>query len=325
MTVLGIDYAWTRPSPAAIAKAGYAFACRYLSRDPSKNLTLTEAKALAAAGIWIVANWEYGAQDMLRGYAGGIADAQLALAQAKAAGMPDGRPIYFSADWAVTPAQMPAVLAYLSGAASVLGAADTGEYGGYAAVKAARDHGTVWTWQTFAWSGGAWDPRDTLRQTGSATVGGVQVDVNQAMTGDYGQWMPGVLPEGVTDVPLTDAEKNEIINGARDQVLNHPVGEVDLNGKATGATVTLGAITARSRAAQADLDARLAALTAAVAKLTPAAPVDAKALAAAVTTGLTPVVQQAVAAGRAPSADEIALAVEQHINAALAAALAAGK
>ena len=194
MTTAGIDYAWQHPDPGAIAAAGYGFACRYLSRDPSKNITLAEAQALAAAGVWVVANWEYGAQDMLRGYAGGIADAHLALAQANAAGMPAGRPVYFSADWAVTAAQQPAVLAYLSGAASVLGSAETGEYGGYAAVKAARDSGTVWTWQTFAWSNGVWDPRDTIRQTGTATVGGVQVDTNEAMVPDYGQWQPGRLP-----------------------------------------------------------------------------------------------------------------------------------
>lgn len=206
MTIPGIDYAWQHPDPAAIAAAGYGFACRYLSRDPSKNITLTEAQALAAHGVWVVANWEYGAQDMLRGYAGGIADAQLALTQAKAAGMPAGRPVYFSADWAVTTAQEPAVLAYLSGAASVLGSAETGEYGGYAAVKAARDSGTVWTWQTFAWSNGAWDARDTIRQTGSATVGGVQVDTNEAMVSDYGQWQPGRLPTQLAqEIAMQDA------------------------------------------------------------------------------------------------------------------------
>ena len=195
MTTLGVDYAWTHPDPAALAAAGYRFACRYLSRDPSKNLTLAEAQALAQHGIAVVANWEYGAQDMLRGRAGGVADAQLALAQATAAGMPAGRPVYFSADWDVTPAQESAVSAYLAGVDSVLGVARTGEYAGFYPVKIARDSGlTAWSWQTSGWSGGQWDPRDQIRQTGSATVGGVQVDVNEAMVADYGQWFPGVSP-----------------------------------------------------------------------------------------------------------------------------------
>lgn len=195
-TAHGIDYAWQHPDPAVLAAAGYTFACRYLSHDATKNLTLTEAQALAAHGIWVVANWEYGAQDMLRGYAGGVADAQLALTQATAAGMPPGRPIYFSADWDVTPAQEATVLAYLSGADSVLGWSDVGEYGGYYPLKTALDAGaTQWAWQSPAWSGGQWDGRATIRQTGSATIGGVQVDVNEAMADDYGQWMPGRLPD----------------------------------------------------------------------------------------------------------------------------------
>lgn len=198
-TAHGIDYAWQHPDPAALAAAGYTFACRYLSHDTTKNLTLPEALDLAAHGIWVVANWEYGAQDMLRGYAGGVADAQLALAQATAAGMPPGRPIYFSADWDVTPAQEPTLLAYLSGADSVLGWSDVGEYGGYYPLKTALDAGaTQWAWQSPAWSGGQWDARATIRQTGTATIGGVQVDTNEAMTADYGQWQPGRAAEAAT-------------------------------------------------------------------------------------------------------------------------------
>lgn len=211
MTALGIDYAWVHPDPKAIKAAGYVFACRYLSRDPSKNLTRAEADALATQDVWVVANWEYGAQDMLRGYAGGIADAQLAQAQAVAAGMPSGRPIYFSADWDVTPTQESTVLAYLSGADSVLGHSRAGEYGGYYPIKIARDSGVAWTWQTSAWSGGQWDSRDTVRQTGSAVVGGVQVDVNEAMTADYGQWQPGRLPEPATSIVIPPHQERDMI------------------------------------------------------------------------------------------------------------------
>jgi hypothetical protein len=204
VTIPGIDYAWQHPGPAAIAAAGYRFACRYLSRDLSKNLTRAEADQLAAHDISVVANWEFAADAALGGYAQGVADAQLALAQATAAGMPSGRPIYFSVDWDVTPAQEAAVTAYLQGAASVLGVGQVGEYAGYYPVRIARDNGTVaWTWQTSGWSGGQWDSRDTIRQTGSATVGGVQVDTNEAMAADYGQWMPGWTPGG-SDVLQSD-------------------------------------------------------------------------------------------------------------------------
>lgn len=308
-TARGIDYAWRHPDPAAIAAAGYTFACRYLSRDPSKNLTLTEAATLAAHGIWCVANWEYGAQDMLRGYVGGIVDAQLALAQAKAAGMPEERPIYFSADWDVTPGQEAAVLAYLSGAASVLGHDRVGEYGGYYPVKTARDNGTVWTWQTAAWSGGQWDARDTVRQTGSATVGGIQVDVNEAQVADYGQWQPGRLPDIVeADMPLTEADAAVIEN--------RKLGTITSPATAPSPTTSLGVETASNPARWAALFARLDALKAAV-----AAPVDAKALAAAVVTGLTPIVENAVKNGQAPDYDRLAIVVEQHLLATLGSAV----
>jgi len=213
MPVPGIDYAWSHPDPAAIAAAGYQFTCRYLSRDPTKNLTLGEAQALAAHGVWVVANWEFTAQDALRGRAGGVADATAALAQAKACGMPDGRPIYFSIDWDVTPAQEPTVTAYFGGVDSVLGLAAAGEYAGYYPLRVQRDGSvTTWEWQTAAWSGGQWDARVNIRQTGSTTLGGVQVDTNEAYTDDYGQWMPGRLPfPSTTSVQQQEALPMEFI------------------------------------------------------------------------------------------------------------------
>lgn len=236
MTVLGVDYAWQHPDPAALNAAGYTFACRYLSRDPSKNLTLAEAQSLERHGIAVVANWEYGAEDMLGGHDQGVKDAEAALAQATAAGMPAGRPIYFSADWDVTPAQEAAVSAYLAGVDSVLGAARTGEYAGFYPIRIARDSGlTRWSWQTSGWSGGQWDPRDQIRQTGSATVGGVQVDVNEAMVPDFGQWMPGVpsptpipappAPPVITEVPMEGTTILRVTGQAAVYAI-HPSGKV---------------------------------------------------------------------------------------------------
>jgi len=286
MTVRGIDYAWQHPDPSAIAPDGYVFACRYLSRDLSKNLTLAEAQALAAHGVWCVANWEYGATDALRGRAGGIADATLALAQAKAAGMPAGRPIYASVDWDVMPAQEAAVLDYLAGFASVVGHDGTGEYGGYYPIKTARDAGYAWTWQTSAWSGGQWDPRDTVRQTGSATVGGVQVDVNEAQVADFGQWQPGRLPD-ITgdDMPLTDDDVTKVATATSALLRNTYLGEQNLDGTQIGAghTLSLGVMVAQTHARQADLDTKLDGLAASVAKLAaPAVTVDPAAVKAAI-------------------------------------------
>ena len=207
----GLDYAWSRPSTGALTSGGVDFVCRYLSHDPSKNLSRDEAEALTRAGIWVVVVWETTANRALSGQAGGWADAIAAAAQAKACGMPPGRPIYFAADWDATEGQQAAINAYLDGAASVTGRGRVGLYGGYYPVKRALDAGRArWAWQTYAWSGGRWDSRAHIQQyRNGVNFAGADVDYNRAMTSDYGQWRVGVTPEEddmepTTKVTITD-------------------------------------------------------------------------------------------------------------------------
>jgi hypothetical protein len=204
VSVLGCDYAWEHPNPAALAAAGYKFACRYVSHFSTKNMSPGEVAALAAHGISTVSNFEDAAQTMLGGYNVGVGSAILARQEATACGMPAGRPVYFSADWDTTPDDQVKINAFLDGAASVLGRASVGIYGGYWTVKRALDGGhAAWAWQTLAWSGGQWDVRANIRQTGrQPTIGGVQVDENVAMTADYGQWTPGHSPDPPQPKPL---------------------------------------------------------------------------------------------------------------------------
>jgi len=193
--ISGVDYPWSHPGGSALAAAGKEFACRYLSHDPGKNLTRAEADDLAAHGIWAVVVWEATANRALAGRAAGVSDAKDAAEQATAAGMPPGRPIYFAVDFDATVAQQSAIDAYLGGAASVIGAARVGIYGGYYPVKRALDGGHAkWAWQTFGWSGGQWDSRAHIRQGAQVRIGGVTCDLDTALAADYGQWMPGVTP-----------------------------------------------------------------------------------------------------------------------------------
>ncbi len=190
----GVDYAWSQPSPQALVNGGYTFAARYLSYDSSKDLSPGEARALMAAGIDIVANWEAGAEDALAGYSTGYSEAQTALQIATACGMPAGRPIYFSVDFDASPGQQAAIDDYFQGAADALGGVQhVGAYGGYYVIQRLFDHGKIaYGWQTYAWSGGQWDPRAQLRQVNNdQTVGGADVDVDQAQKNDFGQWGPG--------------------------------------------------------------------------------------------------------------------------------------
>jgi hypothetical protein len=198
MSTFGIDYSFARPAPAAIRAAGFQFACRYLDPNTTsgKGLGRPEADQLAAAGVWIVANYETTATWMLGGYAAGEAAATQALPLARAAGMPDGRPIYFSADFDAGPSQMPLISNCLNGAAAVLGRGAVGIYGGLATVQQAMESGAApWGWQSLAWSGGAWYPGAQLRQVSvNNLVAGQAVDHDEAMTADFGQWMPGKTP-----------------------------------------------------------------------------------------------------------------------------------
>jgi hypothetical protein len=186
----GVDYSYARPAPSVTRAQGYAFVVRYLSHDGSKAIHLAEAQATAAAGLDIVVNWEDTAQAALGGYGQGVADAQVAAAQAAAIGMPAGRPVYFSIDFDASAAQQGALDAYFDGIASVLGRDATGAYGGYSQIKRLFDAGKIaWGWQTYAWSYGAWDPRAQLRQVQNGIAGGSE-DLDESVAADFGQWGP---------------------------------------------------------------------------------------------------------------------------------------
>jgi glycoside hydrolase-like protein len=186
----GLDFAWSKPSVAAIKAGGYGFVCRYHSYDTTgKNLTKAEADSYLAAGIQIVSNWEYATDAALNGFNQGVADATEGAKQQAACGGPIA-PIIFSVDFDATEAQQAAINSYLQGCASVIGLARTGVYGGYYIVKRCFDAGVItYGWQTYAWSGGQWDPRAQLRQVQNGiTVGGADCDLNTSMAANFGQW-----------------------------------------------------------------------------------------------------------------------------------------
>jgi hypothetical protein len=219
MTVFGLDYAWSKPSIAALHQAGAKFACRYLSHDATgKSLTRSEANALTAAGIWIVVVWETTANRALSGQAGGVADARAANAQAQACGMPEDRPVYFAVDWDASGAQQAQINAYLNGASSVLGLDRVGMYGGVGPIRRAFDAEMIrWGWQTYAWSGGQWDARAQLQQyKNGVNVGGADCDYDRAVVDDYGQWKVGESPMALSDADVKKIWTTDGIIGAPD-------------------------------------------------------------------------------------------------------------
>lgn len=195
-TVHGVDYSYGRPGGQALREAGAVFALRYLSNDPDKNLTHAEALDLAAHGVAVGVVWESTAQRALAGHSAGATDAATALTQARACGMPAGRPVYFAVDFdALAGPELNAVIDYFEGVNSVLPPSQTGVYGGYETVLAIMGRNLAhFGWQTTAWSNGAWYGASQLQQVGyGSTIAGVQCDIDSA-SGDAGLWHPTGSP-----------------------------------------------------------------------------------------------------------------------------------
>ena len=212
-----IDYAMRQIPAADIRAAGYAGVINYvsLSRPGSnfgaKPITRPYAESLTAAGLVIVSNYQYGKpggtapSDFTRGFAGGVADAKTAWQIHTAAGGGQSAPIFFSVDDDISRDTWNTLaLQWFRGINSVLGVQRTGVYGGidvcqWAAADGvignSRTPGRLWAWQTKAWSGNKIHPNAVLYQRIVATasnpgplVGGIEVDVNDVLAQDCGQW-----------------------------------------------------------------------------------------------------------------------------------------
>ena len=185
----GVDWAWGTIRPSALRQAGASFACRYLSLDPSKNLTPSESAWLRRAGVDRVVVWETTAARALGGPAAGRIDASNAFEQARRCGLPKGGSwaIYFAIDFDATG---PDVEPYFRGVVSVLRAEHTGAYGGLKPLRHLFSLQLIrYGWQSYAWSGGAWDFRAQLRQISNGhRIAGVDCDFNRAVQPDFGQW-----------------------------------------------------------------------------------------------------------------------------------------
>jgi Domain of unknown function (DUF1906) len=213
-----IDFAEKRISPEEIKSAGYSGVINYVSAErpgahfEAKPITREYADSLRAAGLQIVSNFQYGKpgwpaspSDLTRGHDGGVADAQTALQFHAAAGGPNSAPIFFSVDDDIDQNTWNTVaVEWFRGINSVLGVGRTGIYGHYNACGWAIRDGVIgnstsaghrWAWQTRSWSHGQREPMAVLYQAivnspsnPSPLLGGINVDVDDVLAADYGQW-----------------------------------------------------------------------------------------------------------------------------------------
>jgi hypothetical protein len=59
----------------------------------------------------------------------------------------------------------------------------------------------TWGWQTYAWSGGAWESRAHIQQYQNGVVlAGHSVDYNRSIKSDFGQWLEGQEVEIVISI-----------------------------------------------------------------------------------------------------------------------------
>lgn len=184
MSLMGIDIAWDRPSVAQIKATGAHFVARYFSHDPTKDLTAGEVQQYKAAGLGIVTVFESSAGRALQGHAAGVQDAQSAVNERAAVGLPSTAPIYWAVD---TDTDYASVSAYAEGWATVIPKDKSGPYGGFKVVEGAHYAGFKYGWQTTAWSGGQWSQWATIKQVGGAVLNGA-ADVDYAQAADYGEW-----------------------------------------------------------------------------------------------------------------------------------------
>jgi len=266
MTLSGFDCWGFGPAPAAAKAAARSFRTWYSSYDGSKDGPVDGPAQYAAAGIWSICNFETTIDRVMTGGAdGGAQDMMHAINEYVPRGMPPGAVVILSADEAIPAGSFAQALEYYRGARhAAAGQYLTGSYGEQALLAYLKQLGAIdigWRSMSTAWPGGAATAYCDIIQTGSGSIGGVEVDYNTALVDFVGQWMPGTLASQGDTVVLTIDDMN-----ATAQILeNRKVGLIPPT--PDKATTTLGVETASNPARWAALNARLDDLAAKVAAL----------------------------------------------------------
>lgn len=205
----GLDYSAGRIPGGPIKAAGYSFVIRYVD-DPArglnnKHIRPDEYKDLVANGITVWLVHEVGTTDWSGGFAAGADHARRARAGADWIGYPEGGAIFFCADMHLTAGQIPVALAYLDGAASVLGRGAVGCYGFYELVDAAIANGkAAYYWQCGI-APAATDPVHIWQRNDMTTVvGGIACDVNELLRPIGASTAPGGIEDMALDTPFKD-------------------------------------------------------------------------------------------------------------------------
>lgn len=212
------DYANGWPTGQALKDAGFNGAIRYITAPAwmnpvgrnQKHMTRAEYEDHQAAGAITYFVFQGNTTDADSGYAGGVANAQLALAGLNYLGAPTYSPVFFTNDRPTLP-NPSAWQKYLQGARSVLGR--VGQYGFRNAIDAG------WLFADWHWQCGSQSAlRDGVHiyqwNNGNKVVSGVTCDINYV----YHDL------NGVTDMQWNDVVTVTTADGKYSE--KHTVGEL---------------------------------------------------------------------------------------------------
>ncbi|MDO4631647.1 MAG: DUF1906 domain-containing protein [Corynebacterium sp.] len=233
-----IDYAAGVPDGAAIKEAGHIGSVRYVSqRRPGaewmlgKPVTVEETKDQAANGLKVASVYQFGKEDTAdwkEGAAGAAVHAPQAIQLHTAAGGPKGRPIYVAIDDNPSREQYDnQIRPYLKAFDEILKSQGytMGIYANYGTIDWAIQDGLgSYFWQHDWGSNGQVHPRVNLHQEAGNTenIDGIEVDVNDVYTEDWGQWTPGQAAPATTVQAATNGGSKLPVSGAQNQSVIDP-------------------------------------------------------------------------------------------------------
>lgn len=217
MTIKGVDTTEYSLTGATLKAGGYSFVCRYIQNFPTgtldKEMRRSELVEKTAAGIRVVANWEWAAVPP-NTRSRGQDDAHAAKARLASLGVPDWAPVYYSVD---TRAQAGDYNAYAAGWRDVYPAHQLGVYGDGALFRQLKADGYVkYAWQSMSLSfpgnhkaDGSWNHAGAdIIQTNSGHIGTHSCDFDTATDADYGGFLLG---EEDPNMALTTADAELVV------------------------------------------------------------------------------------------------------------------
>jgi Domain of unknown function (DUF1906)/Putative peptidoglycan binding domain len=190
----GADYSANELSPAQLhsyTRYDLRFLIRYIGYpDNTKCISHYPGayRAHVRAGRLVLLVHELDTNDPAGGHSNGVKMAEVALRDAESIGYPDTLPIFFSADGWLDNIPGTTAMAYLDGAASVLGRKRTGAYGFRDFIQGAKNGGHAeWLWlagaaPTAAEVAQGW-PHIYQANNTQLHIGGMRVDLDWAYPG----------------------------------------------------------------------------------------------------------------------------------------------